>query len=115
MATRSPLRARLTEVIRTCAGCGVRGVKSDLLRLVAVGSELVPDPRARMPGRGVYLHLSQGCLERAERRRAFPRMLHLPGPLGTSGIAEYLVTAMPGGKLPGQVDVGTGTVPGKAG
>jgi uncharacterized protein len=37
--------------------------KSDLLRVVARGDEIVPDPRARLPGRGAYLHLSQKCFE----------------------------------------------------
>ncbi|HMH93422.1 MAG TPA: YlxR family protein [Streptosporangiaceae bacterium] len=61
-------------------GCGVRTAKSDLLRLVAVGNEIVPDAAARLPGRGAYLHPSQECLARAQRRRAIPRALRLSGP-----------------------------------
>jgi len=46
-----------------------------LLRVVARGDQIVPDPRARLPGRGAYLHLSQKCFEQAVRRRAFARAL----------------------------------------
>src|SRR3984957_7685601 len=45
--------------VRTCVGCGVRTAKSDLLRLVAVGNEIVPDAAARLPGRGAYPHPSE--------------------------------------------------------
>ncbi|HLQ53461.1 MAG TPA: YlxR family protein [Streptosporangiaceae bacterium] len=102
MARRSPRPLRSAPVIRMCVGCGVRAAKSDLLRLVAAGNEVVPDPRARQAGRGAYLHPSRGCLERAQRRRAFPRALRLPGPLGTGMIAGYLGAYQGGGKLPGQ-------------
>ena len=64
--------------------------KSDLLRVVARGDQIVPDPRARLPGRGAYLHLSQKCFEQAVRRRAFARALRLPGPFGTGALGEYL-------------------------
>ncbi|MGA2825421.1 MAG: YlxR family protein [Streptosporangiaceae bacterium] len=76
--------------VRTCVGCRERAAKSSLLRLVAAGDLLVPDPRARLPGRGAYLHLSQECLELAQRRRAFPRALRARGPLGAAEVSEYL-------------------------
>ena len=44
--------------IRTCVGCKVRAAKSSLLRLVAAGDGIVPDPQARQPGRGAYVHPS---------------------------------------------------------
>ena len=83
--------------VRTCVGCGARSAKSDLLRLVAIGNEIVPDAAARLPGRGAYLHLSRECLERAQRRRALTRALRLPasagagtGGAGTDGLARYV-------------------------
>jgi predicted RNA-binding protein YlxR (DUF448 family) len=115
MARQPPLHHALTPVIRTCVGCGSRAAKSDLLRLVASGDEIIPDPRAVMPGRGAYLHPSQGCWERAQRRRALIRALRLPGPLGTGGIAGYLEALTSGGPPPDQARAGTGTVPRKAG
>ncbi|MGD0560712.1 MAG: YlxR family protein [Streptosporangiaceae bacterium] len=76
--------------VRTCIGCRERGDKSSLLRLVAVGNEIVPDPRARLPGRGAYLHPGLACFELAQRRRAFPRALRAPAPLGTATLSAYL-------------------------
>jgi predicted RNA-binding protein YlxR (DUF448 family) len=76
--------------VRTCVGCRQRAAKSSLLRLVVAGDAIVPDPGARLPGRGAYLHPSQGCFELAQRRRALVRALRTPGPLGTGQVSEYL-------------------------
>ena len=57
---------------------------------MAAGDLLVPDPGARLPGRGAYLHRSKGCLELAQRRKAFVRALRTPGPLGATTVSEYL-------------------------
>ncbi|MGO9784311.1 MAG: YlxR family protein [Streptosporangiaceae bacterium] len=73
-------------------GCRKRAVKSSLLRLAASGDLLVPDPGARMPGRGAYLHHSLACLELAQRRRAFGRALRTPGPLGAAEVSRYLAS-----------------------
>jgi len=77
-------------------GCGIRAAKSGLIRLVAVGGEVVPDARGRLPGRGAYLHLSQDCLDRARRRQAFSRALRARGPVGTRRLAEFLAAAAGG-------------------
>ena len=90
MAERPVRRMRSAPVVRTCVGCRERAVKSELLRIVAAGDEVVPDPLARLPGRGAYLHPSPGCFERAQLRRAIPRALRVPGPLGTDWLARYL-------------------------
>jgi uncharacterized protein len=97
-----PHSLRQVAVVRTCVGCGARAAKPDLLRLVAVGDVLVADVAARMPGRGAYLHPSQGCLERARRRRAFPRALHLPGPLRDDGLARFLGQQQSAGQQAGE-------------
>ncbi|HUK73197.1 MAG TPA: YlxR family protein [Streptosporangiaceae bacterium] len=76
--------------VRTCVGCKRREAKSGLLRLVASGDAIVPDLRGRLPGRGAYLHPDLGCLEQAERRRAFPRVLRRQGPLDVRPLADYL-------------------------
>ena len=77
-------------VTRTCVGCKERAEKSSLLRLVAAGDVIQPDPQARLPGRGAYLHPSLECLGLAQRRRAFPRALRVTGPLDTGVLASYL-------------------------
>ncbi|HTU73512.1 MAG TPA: YlxR family protein [Trebonia sp.] len=80
--------------VRTCVGCRERAAKSSLLRLVATEDGLIPDPQARLPGRGAYLHPSLECLKLAQRRRAFPRALRVTGPLGDDGLASYLSRAV---------------------
>lgn len=90
MVKRSLRPTRPAPAVRTCVGCRACAAKSDLLRVVGRGGEIVPDPRARLPGRGAYLHLSQKCFEQAVRRRAFARALRLPGPLATGALEEYL-------------------------
>jgi uncharacterized protein len=87
---RSPRPAPPAPVVRTCVGCRGRAAKSDLLRVVGRDGQIVPDPQARLPGRGAYLHLSQKCFEQAGRRRAFARALRLPGPLATGALGGYL-------------------------
>jgi uncharacterized protein len=76
--------------VRTCVGCKERAAKSSLLRLVAAGDGIVPDPPARQPGRGAYLHPSLACFELAQRRRAFSRALRVPGSLDAAPLASYL-------------------------
>jgi uncharacterized protein len=76
--------------IRTCVGCGERAARPDLIRVVAAGDEIVPDVASRLPGRGAYLHPSLACLERAQRRKAFPRALRRPAALSADKVAGYL-------------------------
>jgi uncharacterized protein len=83
--------------VRTCIGCGARAARSDLIRVVAAGDEIVPDATFRLPGRGAYLHPSLACWEQAQRRKAFPRALRLSAPLPTAKLAEYLTVPTAGG------------------
>ncbi|MEV8633004.1 YlxR family protein [Streptosporangium sp. NPDC051023] len=76
--------------LRTCVGCRVRTVSSELLRLVVVEGVIVPDLRRRLQGRGASLHPSLSCLELAERRRAFPRAFRVAVPLDLSRVREHL-------------------------
>lgn len=69
-------------------GCRVRAATSDLLRVVAVGDQLVVDRRGRLPGRGAHLHPDPACLDLAERRKAFPRALREVGPWDLTPIRE---------------------------
>ncbi|MGW7362972.1 YlxR family protein [Streptomyces sp. NPDC054841] len=71
---------------RTCVGCRERAAKSDLLRIVAIEGECVPDHRGTLPGRGAYLHPASVCLDMAVRRRAFPRAFRVQGPLDTADV-----------------------------
>jgi hypothetical protein len=90
MTVHTERRALDAAVTRTCVGCKERAVKSTLLRLVAAGDDILPDPQARLPGRGAYLHRSLACFELARRRRVFPRALRAAGSLGLASLAEFL-------------------------
>ena len=68
-----------------------------MIRVVAAGDEIVPDVSFRLPGRGAYLHPSLACLERAQRRKAFPRALRLPAALPADKVADYLMVSTAGG------------------
>jgi predicted RNA-binding protein YlxR (DUF448 family) len=71
---------------RTCIGCRKKGLRSELLRLVADASgssAVLVDERRRMAGRGAWLHPSDKCLTLAVKRRAFGRALN-----GASGTAD---------------------------
>jgi uncharacterized protein len=84
------VRAEQHSPTRTCVGCKERAIKSSLLRLVAVGDDILPDPQARLPGRGAYLHPSLACFELARRRRVFPRALRIVGSFSLTSLAGFL-------------------------
>jgi predicted RNA-binding protein YlxR (DUF448 family) len=62
--------------IRTCAGCGRKSPKTELLRFAAVGGELQAVPESS--GRGVYTCRRRSCFERALSSRSFNRVLRAP-------------------------------------
>ena len=93
MTARAELPESGNHPVRTCVGCKARAAKSSLLRLVVDGDGIVPDPQARQPGRGAYLHPSLACLELAQRRRVFPRALRVQGSLDATPLASYLSLA----------------------
>ncbi|HMB68841.1 MAG TPA: YlxR family protein [bacterium] len=55
--------------IRTCVACRQRREKSRLLRWIEdERGNPVPDPAARLPGRGAYVCPTQECVDRLGRR-----------------------------------------------
>ena len=82
--------ARYPGSVRTCVGCRDRVAKSTLLRVVVVDGQLTPDPAQRLPGRGASVHPDLRCVGLAEKRRAFPRALRLPGPLDATLVQEHV-------------------------
>ncbi|GAA2967726.1 MULTISPECIES: YlxR family protein [Streptomyces] len=80
---------------RTCVGCRERAAKSELLRIVVVEGECVPDPRGTLPGRGAYVHPAPACLALAVRRRAFPRAFRGRAPLDTTALSQFVEQATP--------------------
>lgn len=77
--------------LRTCIGCRRRESPVVLLRVVAVDGIVIPDLRRRLPGRGAWLHPNLGCLDAAERRRAFGRSLRAYRPLDVSRVRRQLL------------------------
>ena len=51
-----------------------------------MGTTVVVDRRGRLPGRGAHVHPDPGCVELAERRKAFPRALRVAGPLDLAAL-----------------------------
>ena len=74
--------------VRTCIGCRERSSPEGLLRVVLVHGVITPDEQAVRPGRGAWLH--PGCLEAAERRRAFTRALRATGAPDLSVLREFV-------------------------
>jgi uncharacterized protein len=62
-----------TGPTRTCAGCGRKASKDELVRFTAADGLLAHAPRGA--GRGVYTCRRLACFERAASRRAFNRTL----------------------------------------
>ena len=62
--------------IRTCAGCGRKAPREELIRFVAQDRVLTPGGHA--PGRGVYTCRRLQCFERAAANRGFARTLRTP-------------------------------------
>jgi predicted RNA-binding protein YlxR (DUF448 family) len=63
----------VSDPIRTCAGCGRKAPKTELMRFGALDGALTRLDRG--PGRGVYTCRRLSCFERAASRRAFNRTL----------------------------------------
>jgi predicted RNA-binding protein YlxR (DUF448 family) len=75
-----------------CAGCRGRANKAELIRIVARDGVGVVDPAQNQPGRGVYLHPSRDCLDRAMKRRSIGRSLRaeIDGPRTAEVISVQL-------------------------
>lgn len=76
--------------VRTCIGCRARVAVSELLRVVLVGDELRPDPGRQLLGRGASVHPDPGCLDLAERRRAFGRAFRVPTAPDPNAVREFV-------------------------
>ncbi len=54
--------------VRSCAGCGIKRLKRDLMRIVASDNQLETDVFQRKPGRGAYICYQPACLTQGLRR-----------------------------------------------
>ncbi len=81
----------MPEPIRTCVGCGVQAPQRELVRLRVVEGRVEVD-RRRSGGRGAWLHADRGCLERAEKRRAFARVFRCAGVAAAAELLRDVLT-----------------------
>ncbi|MGH2451980.1 MAG: YlxR family protein [Candidatus Limnocylindria bacterium] len=59
-------------------GCRERAPRAALRRFATVEGRVVPDPEARLPGRGAWLHPARDCFDAAVARRGFQRAFKAP-------------------------------------
>ena len=78
LRARTPTSSARHSPVRRCAGCGERAPREQLHRFATVGGGVVPDPSARLPGRGAWLHPARDCFDAAVARRGFQRALKAP-------------------------------------
>ena len=72
----------MKETLRTCAGCGSKRPKGEMIRVGAEPSWKVTRGAAKLPGRGAYLCPAQECLARARKRGGLERTLKRKVPEG---------------------------------
>ena len=72
--------------VRQCVSCRERETRGDLVRLV-VGpdGQIAVDARARIGGRGAWVHATRGCLSAAEKKHLAERSLKVPVSRGSGG------------------------------
>jgi len=55
--------------LRTCLGCGQKGLKGELIRIVIVDGTLTIDEKGKLPGRGAYLCPRGDCVDLLLKKR----------------------------------------------
>src|SRR4051812_1877274 len=62
--------------VRTCVACRKPGVRGELFRWVeGPDGEIAVDVKARLPGRGAWVHPTRECIAMAVKRHAAERAL----------------------------------------
>lgn len=70
---------RVAGPLRTCVGCRIVDLQSNLVRLTLEGTSLQVDDCRRNSGRGAYLHSLEKCFLGAEKG-GFSRSFRMPIP-----------------------------------
>lgn len=83
--------------IRTCFGCGRKEAKHNLMRLALDSNGgVTQDPGQRSDGRGVYIHPTTECIDRAAKRK-LPRQIGVRGSgPALSGMLERMTAELGG-------------------
>ena len=74
--------------MRSCIACRSRESSKELLHLVVIDGQVIPDQGHKLGGRGAWLH--SRCFELAVQRRSFNRAFKSGGDLLTHGLEEFL-------------------------
>ncbi len=61
--------------VRMCVACREGKPKKELVRIVATETGLMPDETGKAHGRGAYICPDVACLDKAQKIKAFDRML----------------------------------------
>ena len=61
--------------VRMCVACREGRPKKELVRVVATEQGLIPDETGKAHGRGAYICPDVACLDKAQKTKAFDRML----------------------------------------
>jgi len=74
--------------IRSCIACRKRENYSELLRVVRIGNQVLPDEDHREFGRGAWLH--RNCFDLAKERRSFQRAFRTDESLSMETLEKFL-------------------------
>ena len=74
--------------IRSCIACRKRENYSELLRVVRIGNQVLPDEDRRKFGRGAWLH--RNCFDLAKERRSFQRAFRSDESLSLDSLEKFL-------------------------
>ena len=74
--------------IRSCIACRKRENYSELLRVVRIGNQVLPDENRRKFGRGAWLH--RNCFDLAKERRSFQRAFRTDESLSLDSLEKFL-------------------------
>jgi uncharacterized protein len=74
--------------IRSCIACRKRENYSELLRVVRIGNQVLPDEDRRKFGRGAWLH--RNCFDLAKERRSFQRAFRTDESLSLVSLEKFL-------------------------
>lgn len=77
--------------MRTCVGCRAEAAPVALVRFAFDGVRLVPDPRQRLGGRGVWVHPRARCIRAAVRGGGFAKVLRAEVPFDASSLVGTLL------------------------
>jgi predicted RNA-binding protein YlxR (DUF448 family) len=73
--------------IRSCIACRKRENYSELLRVVRIGNQVLPDEDRRKFGRGAWLH--RNCFDLAKERRSFQRAFRTDESLSMESLEKF--------------------------